>query len=140
MPKHGLDKFLEHVGDMGEGCWEWQGYFGGGKSGLYGRFIYESVGTHNKRQAAHRWIYRQVVEEVPEEMVLDHLCHNHRCVNPDHLEIVTQTENNRRAKGSSCCRGHPLSGDNLYLTPNGRRQCRECRRESVKRYRLAARG
>lgn len=31
---------------------------------------------------------------------------------------------------SHCKRGHPLSGDNLYLKPSGIRQCRTCKRES----------
>lgn len=42
----------------------------------------------------------------------------------------------RRARGilprgekTHCLRGHPLSGDNLYVAPNNnRRQCRECRK------------
>lgn len=61
------------------------------------------------------------------------------CVNPDHLEPVTQSENLLRAEGvgkgntrkTHCPQGHPYSGDNLYLAPSRpNRMCRACRRQS----------
>jgi len=33
---------------------------------------------------------------IPDGLTLDHLCRVRHCVNPDHLEPVTQTENRRR--------------------------------------------
>lgn len=41
------------------------------------------------------------------------------------------------ARKTHCIQGHPLSGDNLYLTDR-QRACRLCRRDAVRRY--AARG
>jgi hypothetical protein len=49
-----------------------------------------------KRVPAHRYAYELVVGPVPEGLELDHLCRNHSCVNPAHLEPVTHQENVRR--------------------------------------------
>lgn len=40
----------------------------------------------------------------------------------------------RRAK-THCTKGHPLSGDNLYLAARGSRHCKVCRHDAVRRYR-----
>jgi hypothetical protein len=72
------------------GCWEWCGEL---SSNGYGR-----VWRNNKRIAAHRAYYEQEVGPIPDGLQLDHLCRNRRCVNPDHLEPVTRTENQLRAR------------------------------------------
>lgn len=45
----------------------------------------------------HRVAYEAFVGPIPEGLHIDHLCVNRRCMNPDHLEPVTQRENTRRA-------------------------------------------
>ena len=45
---------------------------------------------------AHRVYYERYRGPIPENMVIDHLCRNTACVNPDHMEVVTQTENIQR--------------------------------------------
>lgn len=81
----------------------------------------------------HKLFYETFVGPVPEGMVLDHVCRNTRCCNPDHLEPVTNAENLRRGEGSGgvlyspkthCKRGHALTEDNVV----GQRQCRTCKR------------
>lgn len=74
----------------------------------------------------------------------DHLCRNPACVWPEHLELVTHQVNiargatpqrNReigRAK-THCKHGHPLSGENLYVTREGRRGCKACNRNWKRR-------
>ena len=69
-------------------CWIWQGSV----SGRYGR-----IRINKQYHQAHRAYYEQAGNVIPEGLVLDHLCEQTRCVNPDHLEPVTQKENVRRA-------------------------------------------
>lgn len=45
---------------------------------------------------SHRVTYEHHRGSIPEGMVIDHLCRVKSCVNPDHLEVVTQSENCRR--------------------------------------------
>lgn len=104
------------------GCWEWE------RAKVQGYGYYRPPdGPVNVR--AHRYMYELLVGPIPEGLTLDHLCRVRSCVNPAHLEPVTSGENTRRATAiqTHCLRGHPLSGDNLYVRAN-RRHCRACRR------------
>lgn len=88
------DRFWSKVawGDP-DSCWLWQGAQTG--SGSYGIFSFGPA--HNRTMVvAHRMAYTLEVGEIPEGLVLDHLCRTKACVNPDHLEPVTQSVNNLR--------------------------------------------
>ena len=110
-------------------CWEWTASLSCG----YGQI---SINTIPRR--AHRISYEIFVGEIPRHLVIDHLCRNKKCVNPKHLELVTMRENVMRGIGPTainkaktvCLRGHLLSGDNLYVRPNGNRECRTCVRRA----------
>lgn len=107
-------RFFAKVGRT-EGCWEWIG----GRSNGYGSF-WDGYRT----LPAHRWLYEQENGPVAEGLVLDHLCRNRVCVNPEHLEEVTTGENTRRGPGSitHCARGHQLPERN----GPGSRKCKKC--------------
>lgn len=117
-----LERFVEkYVVDAATGCWIWQA----------AKFAGRPYGIFNNRHA-HRVAYELFVGDIPEGLVLDHLCGNGGCVNPAHLEPVTQDENRRRQveRQTHCRHGHPLSGENLALV----RVCRTCRSATEQRH------
>jgi len=95
---------------------------------------------------AHRFAYEYCMGAIPEGLQLDHLCRNTFCVRPEHLEPVSgkinllrgNTINAANARKTHCIRGHPYSGDNLYIyEKTGARACKECMRIHYREYRAA---
>ena len=132
------DNFWQQVEVMPHGCWKWQRAT---TNGGYGHFS-----LNGKDVRAHRYAFEQSVGEIPQGHELDHLCRNPKCVNPQHLEVVTRSENTKRGlapimgrlfqKGKTHCpQGHPYSASNTYITREGYRQCRICHRQALKNYR-----
>lgn len=58
--------------------------------------VYSRPVINGKRVGAHRYMYEQEVGPIPEGLTIDHLCFQHNCIRPDHLEPVSQPENVRR--------------------------------------------
>ena len=73
-------------------CWIWQGpTSGNGRGGGYPRCNLDGVtATPHIIIATHYHGY------IPKSRQVDHLCNNRLCCNPEHLEIVTHRENQRR--------------------------------------------
>src|SRR5699024_1617461 len=89
-----------------------------------------------RMKLAHRVSYETFAGPIPEGLDLDHLCRNRSCVNPEHLEPVTRSENLRRsplmARGQDkthCPHGHEYSPENTRITKAGARACRTCERK-----------
>lgn len=127
-----LERFWNRVEPTGF-CWNW--------TGSKNNTGYGNLKVDGKMWTVHRYSYTMLVGEIPEKMVLDHLCRNRACVNPDHLEVVTYLENRLRRipveiTKPRCPQGHPYSGDNLYRWPGGNsRQCWTCMKKVAKRKR-----
>ena len=73
-------------------CHIWQGSnSGSGRGGGYPR-----MSLDGQTVAVHRVIYTNTNGYVPSKKQIDHLCRNRMCVNPEHLEMVTHRQNQRR--------------------------------------------
>ena len=105
-------------------CWEWPT-----KSKLGYGTVY--LKDHKKTMLVRRLSYTIVNEKIQDGMVIDHLCRNTSCVNPEHLEAVTPKTNILRgvsnsavnAKKEFCIRGH-----NRWGKQRKGRRCLECHR------------
>lgn len=118
-------------------CWLWAGEVNSRGYGYLhgGHDIY----------VAHRAVYEDMVGPIPSGLFLDHLCGNRICVNPAHLEPVTNKVNLMRGNGicannarkTHCKYGHLFDEENTRMTRQGHRKCLACtRRRSLARYAL----
>lgn len=120
-------------------CWPWV-------AGVNGRG-YGSFFDGSKDARAHRFAYELMVGPIPKGLVIDHLCRNRLCVNPAHMEPVTNKENSLRGEGAParharkthCERGHEFNEANTRLY-QGTRCCRTCLRLYRRAYRAAPKG
>lgn len=134
------DRFWAKVDASGD-CWLWLG--------SVHRTGYGSFWSPDEQRVvgAHRFAYELLVGPIPEGLQIDHLCRVRRCVNPDHLEPVTERVNILRGASPSaqaarrvlCKAGHPLDDREVTRLQAGRRLCRPCNREAVARYRRRGR-
>lgn len=134
-PSRVAGRFWSKVAKTGT-CWLWTAsqYRDG-----YGIF-YDGITSVR----AHRFAYEQTRGPIPEGLVIDHLCRVRHCVNPDHMEPVTNKVNVLRgesqiadlARRSHCVNNHEFTVENTYRPPHGYgRMCRTCRRETYQRNR-----
>jgi hypothetical protein len=109
-------------------CWEWRG-----------AKVTDGYGTiyvDGKSEMTHRLAYMVAKGSIPRGYQIDHLCRHRWCVRPSHLEAVTCRENLLRgdttvakSKRTHCANDHEFSGENIYVKPDGRRECRVCQQK-----------
>jgi hypothetical protein len=106
-------------------------------TGAHTKDGYGNIRVRGESVRVHRLAYTLSRGPVPDDLVLDHLCRRRDCVNPDHMEPVTNKVNILRGEGAcarnarvtECPAGHPYDEENTYVRPDGRgRECRACKR------------
>lgn len=132
-----LPKFRHEDRGFTTHCWIWTSSV---RPNGYSQFRYSKA----KNGYGHIFAYEHFIGPVPPATTLDHLCRNRACVNPYHLEAVPHQTNVLRGEGEAaknarkthCKRGHPLSGDNVYVNAKTKRRiCRTCQKEATKAWR-----
>lgn len=135
------DRFWAKVDTSGD-CWLWTGAKDGHGYGY--------IGNPGGTRLAHRVSWMLAGRSFDPALVLDHLCRTPSCVNPDHLEQVTQGVNVRRGEAgkalaarkaamTECTKGHPYVPENIYTAPDGKRTCRTCARKGDRERKRAKR-
>jgi hypothetical protein len=124
----GGHRILNNMIEDENGCWIWL------RDLSYG---YAKVSVNRITVRGHRlscWLFHGRLPGPGE--VVHHTCEVRRCVNPEHLEIVTCRENlmssdtpaKRNAEKTHCCRDHEFNEVNTRYGEDGRRHCRLCNR------------
>lgn len=141
-----LKKVIDRIQPQANGCWWYPSVVN--QRGYAATRIGWPV---TKGASIHRlsWIYYK--GDIPEGMVIDHLCHDvntceggttcehRRCVNPDHLQLVTAPVNNAKTVRvlkfrTHCKNGHELKDNTYkYATRQGVRfACHTCKKEQTR--------
>ncbi len=108
-----------------DGCWLWTG---AKQSNGYGNY---------RGRLAHRVSYEMRGGKIPYGMTIDHICRVRDCVNPKHLRVMTQKDNNlcgdsvvaKNKRKTHCINGHPLTGSHIRIIvrkDGTRRRCLKC--------------
>lgn len=115
----------------GDGCWRW----------LLGHTTdgYARTSIGGKMVLVHRYMVERDRGPIPTDKKCDHLCRHRWCVNPAHIELVSDRTNTLRGDGLAaknskktvCPKGHPYSDSNTWKGM-GERQCRTCQRERMR--------
>lgn len=128
-------RFWARLDKQANGCWLW--------THTLDEDGYGVLCVKKKPRRAHRFGYELLIGPIPEGMTIDHLCRVRSCVNPAHMEPVTNGENVLRGMSFSavnkrkthCIRGHAFDEANTYYHPRGQRVCRKCANVSYRNYR-----
>ena len=118
------DRFEER-----DGCWIWTGPVE--KDG------YGYTRIEGKKIRVHRLVYTIMVADIPDGLVIDHLCHVRACANPEHLNpvpIAVNSARNVHSLKTECAHGHPYTPENTYVRYGTQRNCRTCNLRRVRAY------
>lgn len=110
-----LDKIV-----IADGCYEYEGAHVNG---------YAVCKFAQRHRQVHRLLYEHLVGPVPRDRDIHHVCRNKGCVNLDHLALMSRAFHAKQHLKERCPQGHLYVGANLYVNPQGGRECRACHRK-----------
>lgn len=92
-----------------------------------------------KRWYVHRLAYHLYYNiDIDKNIEIHHKCHNKKCCNPLHLKALSKSihasSDSANAQKTVCKNGHVYAIDTTYVTPNGSRACRACKKLSQRKY------
>ncbi len=99
-----IDWLMDNVVVCPSGCWVWTGA-DSGEDGRGANYPKVKLPRSRKNVYVHRVVHQVCIGPIPVNHQVDHKCKHwsfgpaiahRRCVNPDHLEAVYQTENIKR--------------------------------------------
>jgi hypothetical protein len=124
------DKFYAKVNKT-DSCWLWTGHI---NNVGYGRYNGKGIPSGYVHRTAFYWANGYLPEK---PNIVGHLCEVRNCVNPEHLQEQSQSENVKQYtyKITFCPKGHEYTENNTYIRPNGARKCRECHRVTTNKKR-----
>jgi HNH endonuclease len=106
---------------------------------------YSQIGWHERGSRTmvlgHRAAWTAAYGAIPDGLTVDHICRNRKCINVDHLRLLTNLENARDngfASRTHCPQGHPYDEVNTRRDRRGHRKCIACQQQSNRRRSLAA--
>lgn len=85
--RHTPEMFFAKTDKLENGCWVWRGY--------KDKWGYGHVGLNGRRKQAHRHAYELTYGKPPTGRLVMHICDNPPCINPQHLRLGTDADNNR---------------------------------------------
>jgi hypothetical protein len=98
---------------------------------------YGQTSAYGHTRRTHRLVWEAARGPIPKGLIVCHECDTPPCNNIEHMWLGTIKENGvdasekkrcRMQKRTSCFRGHDLTPDNTYISPNGARHCKACAR------------
>lgn len=139
------EKFLKNITiDQESGCWNWSGVMQLG----YGCFCIKNELGKWKAYKSHRISYELFIGKIKPKFLIDHICKNKKCINPDHLRQVTARINSienssgpafQNSLKTHCSKGHELTEKNTHISKingNKKRTCVICKKERNKKSNL----
>lgn len=123
-----MERIMSRIMPIPEsGCWIWEGSISDG---------YGQISVGKKTRFVHRIMFELTKGPIPPGLVSDHLCRVRCCVNPDHIELVTNRENVGRGVGATahairtnhCKHGHEFTPENTMKRRRGTKECLMCNR------------
>lgn len=141
IPEHDHLRFLSKIRVETNGCW----IIGNPRAhGAYSHYYINKI-----QYQAHRVSFEIFNGSLKQGLVIDHVCMNRKCCNPEHLRQVDQRTNllentsrervNRFIRKNICISGHSMTESNtIWFSRRGKpqkfRMCRECNRLKKKQW------